>query len=138
MSTVPSVLLVGSHALAATGGVTASNFHSAEVRAAAQSGSSIDTLSLNFGFYISAQGTGAAIVNSVLKNASESDKTTVTGGATVPATGPGQIPALYAQAYNDASGRLSVVVTNKGGAAQQVGIRVNGSAPAGPFPIQFI
>ncbi len=137
MSTVPSVLLVGSHALPAIGGVDARNFHYLEVQAAAESGTSIDTLTLNFDFYLSAQGLGAAIANSVLKAAVESNKTTTAGGLTV-SSGSGQMPALYAQSYSDAAGRLSVLVTNKSDTAHQIGIRVNGSAPPGPFAIRFI
>jgi hypothetical protein len=64
--------------------------------------------------------------------------TTVTGGSTVAATGLGQIPALYAQAYTSASGSQSVVITNKSATAQQVTVRVNGSAVGGSLPIQFI
>ena len=50
----------------------------------------------------------------------------------------GGIPALYATSYTNATGGLSVVVTNKSARAHQVTIRVNGSAATGAFPLQFI
>jgi uncharacterized protein (TIGR03437 family) len=138
MSKVPSLVVVGPHQVSNDGGVDANNFHYTEVTAAAQAGKTIDTSTLDFGFFFGAQGLGPAILNGVLKNATLSDKTTVTGGSTVPATGVGTIPALYAQAYATASGALSVIVTNKGATAQQVTIQVNGTTPAGPFPLQYI
>jgi uncharacterized protein (TIGR03437 family) len=138
MSKVPSVLVVGPHAIYNNSGVDANDFHYSDVNAAAAAGKPIDTATLNFGYFFGAQGLGPAILNGVLKNSTLSDKTTVTGGATVAATGPGTIPALYAQAYSTASGALSVVVTNKSASAQQVTMRVNGTTPFGPFPLQYI
>lgn len=138
MSTVPSVLYVGSHQVANFSGVLSSDAHYTDVTAAAAAGTSIDTLSLDFGFYYGAQANGVAIMNGVVNHAVQSDKTTVTGGAMVPATSVGQIPALYAMAYTNAVGGLSLLVTNKSATAHQVTIRVNGSLTAGPFPIQFI
>ena len=98
MSAVPSMLHVGPHALTGTRGVYAATTHYTDVAAAAAEGASIDTLSLDFGFYTTAQPLGLAVLNGVLRNATAVDSTTVTGGATVTATGVGQIPALYAQA----------------------------------------
>jgi uncharacterized protein (TIGR03437 family) len=80
---------------------------------------------------------GVAVLNGVLRNATQVDATTVTGGATVAATGLGQIPALYAQAYTSATGLQSVVITNKGETAHQVTIRVNGTPVSGE-PGEFI
>ncbi len=138
MSKVPSLLVVGPHAIYNDSGVNANDFHYNDVNAAAAAGKPIDTSTLNFGYFFSAQGLGPGIVNGVLKNATLSDKTTVTGGATVPATGLGTIPALYAQAYSTPSGALSVVVTNKGATAQQVTIQLNGTTLSGPFPLEYI
>lgn len=138
MSKVPSLLVVGSHAVYNDGGVEANDYYYNIVNTAAAAGKSVDTSTQNFGYYFGAQGLGPAIVNGVLKNATLSDKTTITGGATVPATGVGPILAVYAQAYSSPSGALSVLVTNKGASAQPVTIQVNGSTPAGPFPLQYI
>jgi uncharacterized protein (TIGR03437 family) len=138
MSTVPSMLHVGPSEISYNSGVFASNGHQSEVEAAAAAGKPIDTLSLNFGFYVSAQGAGISVLNGVINRAVESNQTVVTGGATVPATGVAPIPALYAMSYSNAQGGLSVVITNKSAMPHQVTVRVNGEAAAGPFPLQFI
>jgi uncharacterized protein (TIGR03437 family) len=138
MSTVPTVLHVGPSEISYNAGVFASMGHQSQVEVAAAAGTPIDTLSLNFGFYVSAQGTGIAILNGVINHAVQLNQTVVTGGATVPATGMPAIPALYAQSYSNAQGGVSVVITNKSASPHQVTLRVNGVAAAGNFPLQFI
>jgi uncharacterized protein (TIGR03437 family) len=138
MSTVPNMLYVGMHALTGTRGVYAVDTHYTEVQNAYAQGTTIDTLSLDFGYFFSAQPLGLAVLNGFLKNATVSDATTVTGGATVAATGIGQIPALYAQAYTSAAGLLSLGITNKGPTAQQVTITVNGASVSGTLPVTMI
>src|SRR6202041_1204527 len=94
MSTVPTMLHVGPNEISTFAGVSASTGHQSQVTAAANAGNTIDTLSLDFGFYIAAQAMGQAVLNSVISRAIQSNKTTVTGGATVLATGiTGGIPA---------------------------------------------
>ena len=93
------------------------NAHYTDVQNAYDAGTTIDTLTLDFGYYLTAQPLGLAVLNGVLQNTTSVDATTVTGGATVPATGLGTIPALYAQAYTTATGRQSVVIANKGATA---------------------
>jgi uncharacterized protein (TIGR03437 family) len=138
MSAVPSMLYVGMHALTGTRGVSAAVTHYNDVQNAYDQGTTLDTLTLDFGFYTVAQPQGLGILNGVLRNATLVDSTTVTGGATVAATGLGQIPALYAQAYTSSTGQHSAVITNKGAAAQQATIRVNGTPVSGTLPLQFI
>ncbi|MGA3017041.1 MAG: hypothetical protein ABSF62_07975 [Bryobacteraceae bacterium] len=138
MSSVPSMLYVGMHALTGTRGVSAANTHYPDVQNAYNQGATINTLTLSFGFFTTAQPQGLAVLNGVLRNTTLVDTTTVTGGATVAATGLGQIPALYAQAYTSAAGQQSVVITNKGTTAHQVTIRVNGTPVAGLLPVQLI
>ncbi len=138
MSTVPTMLHVGPSEISYNAGVFASNAHQTDVEAAAAAGMPIDTLSLNYGFYASAQGTGIAVLNGVINRAVQSNQTVVTGGATVPATGMAPMPALYAMSYSNAQGGLSVVITNKSATPQQVTVRVNGAAATGTFPLQFI
>ncbi|SPE36191.1 conserved exported hypothetical protein [Candidatus Sulfopaludibacter sp. SbA6] len=138
MSTLPSVLRVGPHAISSFAGVLSTVEHYANVTAAARAGTSIDTSTLNFGFYYAAEATGLGVLYGTINHAVEYARTTVTGGSTVAATGVGQIPALYAMAYIDAAGGLSVVVTNKSGTAQQVTIWVNGNVAAGPWATQFV
>ena len=132
------MLYVGMHALTGTRGVYAATTHYIDVQNAYNAGATINTLSLNFGFFTEAQPQGLAVLNGVLRNATLVDATAVTGGATVTATGLGQIPALYAQAYTSAAGQQSVVITNKGASAHQVTVGVNGTPVAGLLPVQLI
>ena len=138
MSTAPTVLHVGPSEISYNSGVFASNAHQSEVEAAAAAGMTIDTLSLNYGFYVSAQGAGIAVLNGVVNRAAQSNQTVVAGGATVPATGMAPIPALYALSYSNAQGGLSLVMVNKSATPHQVTVRVNGAAATGTFPLQFI
>ena len=138
MSTVPAMLHVGPSEISYQSGVFFTNGHQSQVEAAAASGMPVNTLSLNFGFYVSAQGAGLSVLNGVINRAVASDQTVVTGGATVPATGISPIPALYAMSYSNAQGGLSVVITNKSATAHQVTVRVNGAAATGTFPLRFI
>jgi uncharacterized protein (TIGR03437 family) len=138
MSSVPSMLYVGMHALSGTRGVSATETHYNDCTAAYDSGTTIDTLGLNFGFFTTAQPLGLAVLNGFLKNATEVLATTVTGGATVLATGVGQIPALFAQAYASGNGQQSVTITNKSAVAQQVTIRMNGTPVAGTLAVTRI
>jgi uncharacterized protein (TIGR03437 family) len=139
MATVPSVLHVGPNEIVRYAGVFPTNQFTNEVAAAANAGKPIDTETLNFGFYLSAQAAGQTVLNSVINHAVNSSKTTVTGGATVPATGMSAgIPALYAMSYTNATGGLAVVITNKSATSHQVTIRVNGSAATGTFPLTFV
>ena len=138
MSGVPSMLYVGMHALTGTRGVDAANSHYIDVQNAYSQGTTINTLTLNFGYYPTAQPLGLAVLNGVLRNATLVDSTAVTGGATVPATGLSPIPALYAQAYTSATGQHSVILTNKSATAQPATLRLNGTAVPGTLPLQFI
>jgi uncharacterized protein (TIGR03437 family) len=138
MSAVPSMLYVGMHALTGTRGVNAASSHYIDVQNAYNQGTTINTLGLNFGFFTEAQPLGLAVLNGVLRNAMQVDSTAVTGGATVPATGLGQIPALYAQAYTSATGQHSVVISNKSATAQAATLRLNGTVVSGTLPLQFI
>ena len=138
MSTVPSVLHVGMHALSSTYGVNANDRHANDVQNAYNAGTTIDTATLTYGFFPSVQAQGVAILNGVLRNATEVYSTTVTGGATVTATGLSPIPALYAQAYTNAAGYQSLVITNKSATDHQVTVNLNGSPAAGSMPLTFI
>src|SRR5271157_217955 len=138
MSAVPSMLYVGMHALTGSRGVYAAQTHYTDVKNAYDQGTTIDTLTLNFGYFTEAQPMGLAVLNGAMRNATATLATTLTGGATVAATGLGQIPALYAQAYTSATGQQSVAITNKGATAQPLTIRVNGTAAPGTLPMQLI
>lgn len=139
MSSVPGMLYAGPHSLIRFSGVLSADAHSGDVLRAANQGKPIDTVSLDFGYFISAQANGIAVLNNVINRAVYGNKTTVTGGAMATATGiTGGVPALYAASYTSASGGLSAVVTNKSATAHQVTIRVNGSLASGTFPLQFV
>ncbi len=140
MSTVPSVAFVGPHAIWEYSGVSATNPHYTDVVSAADKGTTIDTSTLDFGFFLSAQGAGLAVLNAAINRAVVSNRTTVTGGDTVPATGApqGHAPALFAMSYTDRAGNLSVVVTNKSARAQRALIRVNGRVINGLFQVWFV
>ena len=138
MSTVPSLLYVGMHALSSDYGINANNRHFNDVQNAYTANTTIDTATLTYGFFPSAQAEGVAILNGVLRNAAQVDATTLTGGATVAATGLGQIPALYAQAYTSNAGSQSLVIANKSAVAHQVTVELNGAPVAGVLPVQFI
>ena len=138
LSTVPAMLHVGPSEISYQSGVFFTSGHQSQVEAAAAAGTPINTLTLNFGFYISAQGAGLSVLNGVINRAIASNQTTVTGGATIPATGIAPIPALYAMSYSTAQGAVSAVITNKSATPHLVTVRVNGAAAAGPFPLQFV
>ncbi len=138
MSTVPSVLHVGPSEISYDSGVFASQNHQTQVEAAGAAGATINTLSLNFGFFVSAQGAGISVLNGVINQAVQVNQTVVTGGATVPATGISPIPALYAMSYSNAQGAVSVVITNKSATAHQVTARINRAPATGAFPLRFI
>jgi hypothetical protein len=139
MSTVPSMLYVGPHSIVSSSGVLSTNNHYGDVVTAANTGKTIDTLSLDFGFYLAAQANGLAVLNGVINQALQSNKTTITGGTTVPATGIAQgVPALYAMSYTNAAGGLSVVIANKSATPHQATVRVNGAPAAGTFALQFV
>ena len=138
MSTLPQVLHVGPHAIATFSGVMVNDYYYAQVRAAADSGTTIDTSTLDHGYYYAAQALGLVVAYNSINHAVKSNKTTVSGGATVPATGMSPIPALYAMSYANAIGDVSLVITNKSALAHQVTIRVDGKVAAGPFATEFI
>jgi len=71
LSTVPAVLHAGPHAIERYTGVSSSSDQSGPVQKAAQAGTSIDTLTLNFGFYLSAQAVVLSVLNGVINNASQ-------------------------------------------------------------------
>jgi len=138
MSNLPSVLRVGPHAISSFAGILSTDEHYDDVNAAANAGTSIDTSKLDFGFYYAAEAAGLGVLYGVINQSVESEKTTVTGGSSVAATGLGQIPALYAMTYRNQSGGLSVVITNKSATANVVTLRMNGTVAGGPLATQFV
>ena len=142
MSTLPSVLHVGPHQIADLAGVSPDPAKLAIVKTAVENayaaGTTVDTATMDFGFFITAQACGLAVLNSVMKNSVRSHGTTVNGGDTVPASGLGTIPALYAMTYAQSQGELSLVITNKSVTEHSVTISVDGKPVDGPIRVQFI
>jgi hypothetical protein len=114
------VLQVGPHAIATFSGILSTDEHYADVAAAADAGTTVDPFSLNYGFYYSAPGFGLGVAYGAINHAVKSNRTTVSGGATVAATGG-----------------ISTVITNKSTTAHAVTIRVDGKA-AGQFALELI
>ena len=138
MSAAPQILHVGPSEISNNAGVLIGTNHASEIEADGKAGTPIDTLSLNFQFYPSAQGMGLAVANGVINHAVVANQTTVTGGATVAATGMSPVPALYAMSYTNAQGLTSVLITNKSATTHTVTVNVNGKAATGTFPLQFV
>jgi len=135
MSSLPQVKFVGMHELLDDWGIQTSNNHQSDVDDAYNTGRTLDTSTLDFGFYPSAQILATGVANGVLKYAKKLDKTTTQGTQTVAVWGGGSMPALYAQAYEDAGGRVYLIVTNKSGVSEVADIKVNGASPSGTLPI---
>jgi hypothetical protein len=74
MSTMPALLHTGPSEISYNAGVFYSNAHQSEVETAAAAGTLIDTSTLNFGFYVSAQAAGISIVNGVVNRAVASNR----------------------------------------------------------------
>jgi uncharacterized protein (TIGR03437 family) len=138
MSSLPEVKFVGMHELLDDWGIQSANNHQSDVLAAHNTGNVLDTSTLDFGFFPSAQILGTAVANGVLKYASKLDQTTTQDSQSVAVAGGDFMPAIYSQAYEDNAGRLYLIVTNKADAAESVNVTVNGKAPAGTFPMTLV
>jgi len=139
MSQTSAVRHVGPSEISYQAGVFLSEDYQDEIIKWGKEGDPHDTLALDFGPYLGAQGVTTSVLNNVLKDAAESNQTTVTGSPMVPATGiPAGIPAIYAMSYTSRAKQLSTVITNKGASEQQVTIEVNGTPVPGAFPVEYV
>ena len=119
MSTLPQVKYVAAfQMLSNAADIDKTNDHLNVVQAAYNSGTTVNTTGLNFGFFVSAQAAGEAVANAALHNSIGVYPTTTTGGPTAPIIG-GSIPAVYAQAYDGGNGKHYVVLTNKSASAMR-------------------
>jgi uncharacterized protein (TIGR03437 family) len=118
-------------------GIDKTNDHLNVVQAAYNSGTTINTSGLNFGFFVSAQAAGEAVANGALHNSVGVYATTTTGGPTAPIIG-GSIPAVYAQAYDGGNGKHYVVLTNKSASATVARIMQNGADLTIPMQMTFV
>ena len=141
MATIDAVKRVGMHAVygSAASALQSVNDHTADVLAAADAGHPIDTTTLDFGFYPSAQGLALSVLNAAINPAATVLHATVTGPGTVATLSDdavpvsGTMPALYAGAYAQSGGAVTVVVTNKSAVSHAVAITVDGRSVDGPF-----
>jgi hypothetical protein len=138
MSTLPQVKYVASFQMLSNAGIDETNDNLNVVRAAYNSGTTINTSSLNFGFFLSAQAAGEAVANGALHNSIGVYATTTTGGPTAPTNGGGSIPAVYAQAYDGGNGKRYVVLTNKGDAIAVAQIMQNGVVLTNQMLMTFV
>jgi hypothetical protein len=126
LSAIPNVKRIGLHSFYlgntnAWGLLRATTDHDGQVVNAFRSGTTIDTVPLSFGLFLSVPGQAFSTINPVLNGSTSSLATTVGAGPRVGSTGfggPAEIPAVYAQAYAGTDGTHYVLVINKG--AQEV------------------
>lgn len=127
LSTLPQMKHVGIHQLLGAGGIQLTNTHLAEIFAAYQAKKTIDTRSLDYGFFMGATGAVYAVAASAINASTHVCATSVNGGGGVPTSSGQIIPAVYAQAYRNGSG-FSVVVTNKGRNRESLSLQIDGKA----------
>jgi hypothetical protein len=138
MSTLPQVKYVASFQMLSNAGIEETNENLNVVDAAYNSGTTINTSGLNFGFFLSAQGAGEAVANGALHNSVGVYATTTTGGPTASTAGGGSIPAVYAQAYEGGNGKRYVVLTNKGALAAVAQIMQDGIVRTNQMQMTFV
>jgi uncharacterized protein (TIGR03437 family) len=137
MSTLPQVKYVAAFQMLSNGGINQTNDRLNVVQAAYNSGTTINTSGLNFGFFVSAQAAGEAVANGALHNSVAVYATTTSGGPVAPVNG-GTIPAVYAQAYDGGNGKHYVVLTNKSVSPAVARITQNGADLTIPMQMTFV
>jgi uncharacterized protein (TIGR03437 family) len=137
MSTLPQVKYVASFQMLSNAGIDETNPHLNTVQAAYDSGTTVNTTGLNFGFFVSAQGAGEVVANVALHNSTGVYSTTTVGGPAAPANG-GNIPAVYAQAYQGPNGKHYVVLTNKSAIGAVARVTQDGADLAVPMQSTFV
>ena len=138
MSTLPQVKYVASFQMLSNAGIDETNNNLDVVQAAYNSGTTTNTSGLNFGFFLSAQAAGEAVANGALHNSIRVYPTTTTGGPTAPTEGGGNIPAVYAQAYEGRNGRRYLVLTNKSASTAVARIMQDGAVRTNPMRMTFV
>ena len=126
----PHVTQAGMHILVGRQGngdnaIALTNDHTDELVADAKAGKTIDTATLDYGFYYTPYGLEMQLIDPVIGTSDAVFATTVKGGASVSAQS-GAIGAVYAQAYRSAGGANHLLLTNKGGSPQAVQVVVDG------------
>ena len=137
MSTLSQVKYVAAFQMLSNGGINQTNDRLNVVQAAYNSGTTVNTSGLNFGFFLSAQAAGEAVANGAIHNSVGVFATTTSGGPVAPVNG-GTIPAVYAQAYDGGNGKHYVVLTNKSVSPAVAQISQNGVNLTIPMQMTFV
>jgi len=111
-------------------GVT--NDHTDELVKAAKEGKTVDTTTLDYGYYYTPYGLEMQLIDSVIGTSNAVFMTSVSGGSNVSA-GTSDINAIYAQAYRSAGNANHLLLTNKSGEQQSVQIMVDGKPVQATF-----
>jgi len=104
-------------------GVT--NDHTDELIKAAKDGKTVDTTTLDYGFYYTPYGLEMQLIDPVIGTSNAVFATSVSGGASV-STGTSSMNAIYAQAYRSAGNANHLLLTNKSGKQQSIQVMVDG------------
>ncbi|HWC99986.1 MAG TPA: hypothetical protein VG456_24670 [Candidatus Sulfopaludibacter sp.] len=116
---------VGIHQLLGAAGIQLSDAHLTEIFAAYEAKKTIETRSLDYGFFMSATGVAYGAAAAAINASTHVCPTSVKGGGTAATTTAATVPAVYAQAYR--KGRnFHVVVTNKGPNRELISIQIDG------------
>ena len=137
MSTLPQVKYVAAFQMLSNAGIDQLNGYLNVVQTAYNSGTTLNTSGLNFGFFVSAQAAGEAVANAALHNSIGVYTTTTIGGPSAPIS-DGSIPAIYAQAYEGTSGKSYVVLTNKSVSPAMAQIAQDGTVLTNPMQMTFV
>jgi hypothetical protein len=134
MSSVPQVKYFGIHQLVGAAGVGVTHRFVRELIASWSSGHRLQTDSLDFGLFESAQGAAYALAASVIDSSTATYRTRVEGGGRAPLPRHDSASAMFAAAYR-LRGQPVVVTTNKGAGEETVAIVVDGRPVQGPFNV---
>ncbi|HUD48001.1 MAG TPA: hypothetical protein VMR33_14295 [Candidatus Baltobacteraceae bacterium] len=139
LSSCPQMLFAGTYQLFNQNGIYATNQDRNAVINAATNNYVTNTDSFNFGFYYSAQVIGESVAYWAINRSTAVYVTTVgANGPAAPLLNGGNMPAIYAQAYQGDNGKRYVLITNKGSNAQPAAIFQDGAALTNQFLETFV
>jgi hypothetical protein len=135
MSTSPHVTNIGMHMLVSPASgqqvdISPTNDHVTDCTNAYAAGKTIDTSTLNFGYFLSPSALALQVINQDINTSSAMWPTAVTGATNIPYNGSGlsgTMPSIFAQAYGASGNIIHLLLTNKDSVSQQFNITVNGS-----------
>jgi hypothetical protein len=107
--------------------IAVTNDHTDELVKAAKAGDTVDTTTLDYGFYYTPYGLEMQLIDPVICTSDAVFATRVSGGASV-STGTSAMSAIYAQAYRSADNANHLLLTNKSSTPQSVRVTVDGTS----------